>query len=113
MKTRSSGPWLAALGCATVVALALAGPASAQHHYGGGSSGWHGGGGNWHGGGSGRHGGGSWRGGGWHGGGWHGGYGRGWGWGGVFIVPQPYNSCLYAYCYGYAPPPYRPYYYGY
>ena len=108
MKTRPLGPWLLALGCAAALAFASAGPAGAQRHYGGGSSAWHGGGGNWHGGGSG-----TWHGGRgtWHGGsgGWHGGYGRGWGWGGIFIVPQPYNTCAYAYCYGYLPPAYYGY----
>jgi hypothetical protein len=99
MKTRSSRPWLLALCCAAALAIALAGPASAQQHRSGGSS-WHGGSGGWHGGGS------------WHGGGggWHGNSGRTWGWGGIFIVPPLYSTCSYAYCYGYVPPPYRPIY---
>ena len=110
MKTRSLGPWLPALACAMTLAIVLAGSASAERYNGG--NGWHGGG-NSHGGSSWHEGGGGrWRGGGWRGGasGWHGGYGHGWGWGGVVIAPQFNNTCSYAYCYGYAPRPYRPYY---
>ena len=110
MKTRSSGRWLLALGCATALAIALAAPASAQRHSGGsrhdGSGIWHDypgwRGGSWHGGG-----------GNWHGGSrnWHGGYGRGWGWrwgGGIIIAPQPHSNCSYG-CYGYVPPAYYGY----
>lgn len=110
MKTRSSGPWLLALGCAMALAIVLAAPASAQRYTGGGR---HDGSGIWHDG-PGWHGG-SWHGGtrNWHGGGgWHGSYGRGFGWGwggGVFIAPRPYSSCSYGYCYGYVPPAYYGY----
>ncbi len=109
MRTRSSGPWLLALVCATALAIALAAPASAQRHSGGGR---YGGSGIWHDG-PGWRGSGSWHGGNrnWHGGngGWHGGYGRGWGWSGIFIAPRPYSYCSYGYCYSYLPPAYYGY----